>query len=452
MQTVMPPSGNTLKILGNPRPANGDLRWMTYVLAQPVDEGVLVFHTLTREMLLLTAAEYAAPDGQPELRERWFRVPREMTDKKYADHVRFLLKTMQKRPEHVVNYSIFTTTDCNARCFYCFEMGRSRTPMSTETAHRAAAYIAAHCGGKSVRLAWFGGEPLCNRPVIDLICADLKEHGIAYVSTMMSNGYLFDDETVRRAVTLWNLKQVQITLDGTEEVYNRCKAYIYKDGRSPYQVVMANIGRLLEADVRVSVRLNTDNHNTADLMALADELHARFAKNRNLCVYSHLLFEFGGREPHVRTDADRRQLREKQQRLDEKLEAYGLKTKRGLRREIPLNQCMADSGSALTILPGGELGVCDHYSEDNFVGRLDHEELDEKMVESFRECREATPYCASCAVYPICIRLKKCPLCQQCYSELRERVQQDTLDAMQVTYASWLKEEETAEEENLELC
>lgn len=44
MQTILPPSGNTIKILGKARSAEHGLRWMTYVLAQPVEGGVLVFH------------------------------------------------------------------------------------------------------------------------------------------------------------------------------------------------------------------------------------------------------------------------------------------------------------------------------------------------------------------------------------------------------------------------
>lgn len=79
MQTILPPSGNTIKILGKPKPAEHGLRWMAYVVAQPVDGGVLVFHTLTRALLLLTPEEYAAPDNLPELRDGWFRVPQEIS-------------------------------------------------------------------------------------------------------------------------------------------------------------------------------------------------------------------------------------------------------------------------------------------------------------------------------------------------------------------------------------
>ena len=291
MQTIQSPSGNTMKILGKPKASEDGFRWMTYVLPLRVEGGTLVFHTLTREMLLLTPEDYAAPDSLPALRDKWFRVPQALDDRKYADQVRFVRKTVRKKPEHITSYTIFTTTDCNARCFYCYEIGRSRIPMTEETAHKAAAYIADHCGGKPVHLGWFGGEPLFNKKVIDVICKDLTEKGIQYRSNIISNGYLFDQETVEQAVKLWNLTWVQIALDGTEEVFNRCKAFIYKDGPSPYQVVMGNIGHLLDAGVRVHVRMNMDNHNAEDLFVLADELHERFAGKEKLTAYSHVLFE-----------------------------------------------------------------------------------------------------------------------------------------------------------------
>lgn len=103
MKTILPPSGNTIKILGKPKLAEHGLRWMAYVVAQPVEGGVLVFHTLTRALLLLTPEEYAAPDNLPELRDGWFRVPQKMDDMKYADQVRFIRRTMWKEPEHITS-------------------------------------------------------------------------------------------------------------------------------------------------------------------------------------------------------------------------------------------------------------------------------------------------------------------------------------------------------------
>lgn len=452
MQTILPPSGNTIKILGKARPAEQGLRWMHYILAEPVKAGVLVFHTLTRALLLLTPEEYAAPDTLPELRDGWFRVPQEMNDQKYADHVRFLRQTMHKKSRHITNYVIFTTTDCNARCFYCYEMGRSRIPMSAETAHKAADYIAAHCGGEKVGIQWFGGEPLFNKAVIDIICNDLTAKGVEYHSTMISNGYLFDDATVKQAVELWKLKRIQITLDGTEDVYNRSKAFIYKDGPSPYQVVLANIERLLDAGVVVVIRLNMDNHNAENLMILADELHARFAGRKNLSVYSHVLYEFLGANKHIREEEEQHHLYKEQEALSNKLADFGFVKKLRLRKELPLCHCMADSGHSVTILPDGELGLCEQYSEDDFVGHLEKEELDKTVIQSFQEHHLPLEDCKTCFYYPECIRLKKCVEQQRCFKELQDNVRKDTLKAMWNSYIAWLKKEETDEEITAPVC
>ena len=45
MQTILPPSGNTIKILGKARSAEHGLRWMTYVLA-PVSYTHLTLPTI----------------------------------------------------------------------------------------------------------------------------------------------------------------------------------------------------------------------------------------------------------------------------------------------------------------------------------------------------------------------------------------------------------------------
>jgi len=440
MQTILPPAGNTLKILGKPKPSETGFRWMTYVLSQHVEGGVLMFHMLTREMLLLAPEEYATPDSLVQLREKWFLVPEGMNDQRYADQVRFVCKTRQKKPEHITKYTIFTTTDCNARCFYCYEVGRSRIPMSAEVARKAAMYIAKHCGDeKKVRLSWFGGEPLFNKEAIDIICRQLTEQCVAYHSNIISNGYLFDVETVQQAVQRWNLKWVQIAMDGTEDVYNRSKAFIYKDSRSPYQVVMENIGHLLDAGVRVYVRMNMDSHNAEGLLALADELYEHFAGRNNLTAYPHMLFTFSVCEEQVRSEGERKTLFLQQQRLRDKLIGYGMWQTHTLKKSNPTNMCMADSGDSLTILPNGELGVCEHYSEDNFVGHIDKEELDEVMVQSFREQRTAMAECETCFYYPECIRLKKCEEQRECFSEVREEHRQKILEGMQAAYEAWVK-------------
>ena len=245
----------------------------------------------------------------------------------------------------------------------------------------------------------------------------------------------------------YQLYASEITLDGTEEIYNRSKAFIYKDGQSPYQVVLANIQRLLDAGVSVHIRLNMDEHNADNLMELADELHERFGGKGKFSVYSHTLFEFAGSKAHIRAQEERRQLYQKQQRLRKKLDDCGIGASYYLRQKLRVRQCMADSGGSLTILPNGELGLCEHYSEDNFVGSLDGKASERSVIQSFREYWEPIEECKTCFYYPECIRLKKCAEQKECFEELRAEYKEYLLKSMQKNYNAWLKKEQIDEEE-----
>ena len=113
---------------------------------------------------------------------------------------------------------------------------------------------------------------------------------------------------------------------------------------------------------------------------------------------------------------------------------------------------MADSGGSLTILPNGELGLCEHYSEDNFVGSLDGKASERYVIQSFREYWEPIEECKTCFYYPECIRLKKCVEQKECFEEIRDEHRESLLKAMQKTYTAWLKKEQIGEEEPHQDC
>lgn len=159
------------------------------------------------------------------------------------------------------------------------------------------------------------------------------------------------------------------------------------------------------------------------------------------------LFEFAGSKAHIRAQEERRQLYQKQQRLRKKLDDYGIGASYYLRQQLRIRQCMADSGGSLTILPNGELGLCEHYSEDNFVGSLDGKASERSVIQSFREYWEPIEACKTCFYYPECIRLKKCAEQKECFEELRAEYKEYLLKSMQKNYNAWLKKEQIDEEE-----
>ena len=221
---------------------------------------------------------------------------------------------------------------------------------------------------------------------------------------MVSNGYYLDAQTARTAVKDWHLKKVQITIDGTEAVYNRTKAYIDKDDDNPYRRVMKHIGTALDAGIAVTVRLNMDAKNAEDLNELADGLAARFAGRANFRIYAALLRTFAG---SVHAFDTQRQALEAHRALEEKLERYGLLRVKPLRRKLRLNHCMADDDASETILPDGRIYACEHYVETETSGSIYDDARDDALIRAWKE-RVRQPECEGCALYPTCLKLKKC--------------------------------------------
>ena len=451
MQMISPANETVLAILKRFKTTTEQQRMICYCVETPVDDGVLLFNLLTRELVLLTAEEYANMGAIPELRDRWFLVPEDAKEKEYADLVRWVLSNRQKKSKNITGYTIFPTTDCNARCFYCFELGRSRIPMNEETALKTVQYIKDHCGGEKIHISWFGGEPLFNQRAIHTICDGLRREDVEFKSTMVSNGYLFEKETVKTAVENWNLHRVQITLDGTEQVYNKAKAFIYKEG-SAYQRVLTNIGLLLEAGVSVQIRLNMDLYNAADLMKLVEELAERFGGRKGIHVYAHHIFKGNEAMADSHTEEEWAERTAAMIRLEDKIRDCGLESKAGISKTIRLNHCMADSGKSVTILPDGYIGLCEHFSESEFIGHIDREGFDEAVVKSWKERMPELPECVECVLYPECIQLKKCPNGGKCFPAMREERIRKLKRQMLNEYERWKSQQTSEDADEDELC
>lgn len=423
------------KLLKDQRLQEGaSYRLMHFVVQQSVEEGLLLYNVLTRAVVLLSPEEGQMLEGNPssipELISKWFVVPLDHDDRKLAKEVRAVGKMLEKKHKGISDYTILTTTDCNAHCFYCYEKGRKRISMKEETAEKVAAFIIRNAQDGKVSLRWFGGEPLYNKSPISVICQRIKAAGIDYNSAMVSNGYLFDDATIAEAMGLWNLEKVQVTLDGSEEVYNRSKAFIYAEG-SAYRRVLGNIHHLLDSGIQVSVRLNIGRHNADNLLELADILTAEFGGQKLFGVYSHTLFGASSKELEVSpTDGQRLELFEARMRLQEKLKGGKIAIKGKLPRALKLHRCMADNDASIVILPDGHLGKCEHYSDDHWIGHLTSLKRNEKVLADFKRLREEIDACADCPLYPDCFRLALCEVAVHCYPEEREEMLENVRETL----------------------
>ena len=427
MKIISPANATVMQMLKNFKKPGTKYRKLKYLVDTEVEDGILLFNLFTRELLILSREEYDNAIDNEYLKNQWFIVPEECDEKAYVDLVKTLLKSRKPKFEEITGYTIFTTTDCNARCFYCFEAGRSRIPMSIETAHKVSKYIKNHCNGKKVSIRWFGGEPLMNVDAINIISESLRNEGIDFTSSMVTNGYLITDHIVDSAVNLWNLKRVQISLDGTETVYNKVKAYVNSTGNA-FEIVISNMKRLLDANINLTIRLNMDLYNADDLLTLVKFLCNRFDGYQNLSIYAHHLFDSTQPDAELHSEAEWNKRAIAMAKITEEINKHGFAQRITISTKPKISHCMADSGHSITILPDGFIGLCEHYSDSDYIGHIDSEGFDQTMVQSFSQTVPEITECANCFFYPDCIMLSRCNSSSKCYpqyvSDTRKKMEQ----------------------------
>lgn len=194
---------------------------------------------------------------------------------------RDVIKNSSKK---IANIIIAPTLECNAHCFYCFENGYRKGKMTRETADALVDFLVKNWNGEKLGITWFGGEPLLASDIIDYVSQKLKEYNIIYGCKITTNGSLFDRETAQKAINLWHIEKIQITLDAVEEEYNRIKNYD-KEYRDAFSVVIQNIETALSLGMNVKIRINFDPNKQNKALETMNYLINRFENCSHLKIY-----------------------------------------------------------------------------------------------------------------------------------------------------------------------
>ena len=425
MQVLNKASGKIEKAWGKQKIKDCRYRLMKYTISENCDHGLLLHNVITGELVLLDENEKSLLDNLPckadekyfELIEKHFLVPIDFDERKIVGQLRQLLTLLEKKG-NITGYTILPTTYCNARCFYCYECDFKHVHMTEEIAHDAVQYMIKHSGGEKISIGWFGGEPLVGVKIISQISRELTENGVEFSSSMISNGALFNEKLVDEAKKLWNLKSVQITIDGTEKIYNEVKDYVSMKG-SPYLTVLNNIRMLSKAGIKVSIRINLGFHNVDDTKKLIEELCERFSDCENVSMYVHELYENEGAEPTKYTDEQRDYITNKVNDFNRFVLEHGKYfEKRGLPK-LKNSYCMADNDGAVIINPDGVLTKCEHCSSVDGFGTIYSDEYDKANLAQFKKYRDIVD-CYDCPLYPKCCILDKCLQFTACSKPKRE--------------------------------
>jgi uncharacterized protein len=177
-----------------------------------------------------------------------------------ADKPRIDDEPLVDPPVHALSLAI--AQKCNLGCTYCYaqqgDFGGPAKNMSSEVANAAVDWLVTNASpGAKLNLAFLGGEPLINRPVLQAVtrrAAELaKARGAIITFSITTNGTLLTPadgdffEEFGFAVT--------VSLDGPKETHDLLRPY--KDGRGSFDRVMQNVQSLLsrQRQMQVSARV-----------------------------------------------------------------------------------------------------------------------------------------------------------------------------------------------------
>lgn len=401
-----------------------------FVVSEEVDDGVLLYNTLTCEMILLENDECGSGIQNAYLSKRWFLFQEGIEQYSFCKAFKHVYRNTyhKKSITTFTNYVIMTTTNCNARCWYCYETDCKKLDMTEKTAVDVANYIIKTASGK-FHIQWFGGEPLYNKNAINAICSIIKDNGMFFTSSIVTNGYLAG-ECTNEEIKKWNLRDAQITMDGTSQNYKNVKNYIYND-KNPFEKVLGNIEYFLNNNVRVTVRINISHDNVDDLHFLIDILSHRFCKYKNFSIYGHPVFDCCG---HGFPDGS----------VDAYISIEEHLRNAGIGQDYPINvvrmtsYCMADSKNGIVIAPDGKLTLCEHYSDTEIVGDIYHDKLNGRAVAEWEREYES-PECKTCALLPQCAKIRKCPSAA-CTESDREHTKYLIRKSMMKSYQNFKEE------------
>lgn len=386
-----------------------DYHLANYCIVVSNNTNTVIYNGLTQEIIKYSNDEYE--QITKFLIDRFYLIK---DDNLFLYH-QLSLKNINENPinyKNFRNFVISTTTKCNANCFYCYEAGIKKTIMSDETAEAIANYIISQYDGKTVSIRWFGGEPLYNKRVIDIISNKLNENNVEFTSSINTNASLITETDIDAYKNIYKLNNFQITLDGTKDVYETYKSYA---DSTTFEKVLNNIELLLTNDFKVTVRLNVTQYNTHDLISLIDILHDKFSKFSLFYVYCNELYDL--------TEDEKPIMYSNTLKINNYIYTKFNKCKRRFEvlTKTKSSHCMADSNSGVFITADGKLTPCEHYHDSEIIGDVYTGITNIDTVKKWRKRTPITDVCTKCPFLTSCHMIENCPAEPKCYLSEKTR-------------------------------
>lgn len=341
---------------------------------QEKNKYVLIYNTLYNSLVRLTLEEYENYKNLYSLNnnlEKDFVSNGLWIDKSLDEKQRYLACSQaytlyMPRP---LSITITTTLKCNARCTYCYENGVSQIDIYENAEEKIVDFIKKHLETNEVNITWFGGEPLLNVNFIDKLTKRLLEEEIQFSSYIITNGSLLSDEIVNDKLQFWNVKNIQITLDGTEKEYIKRKRYI-NPSEGEFYKILNNISKVALKGIFVNIRLNIDTQNKLDILELLKEIDKIYSTYENVVFYPAFITG----TPNVLAEEEKITYIKEMLLTMKNIKKLTAGTKF---YSLPrMHACMNGNPKSFSIDVNGNIYTCEHHVgiENHKIGNINSEE------------------------------------------------------------------------------
>ncbi len=325
--------------------------------------------------------------------------------------------------DNQLNVTIIPTQGCNFRCVYCFE-DHSNINMTDQSELYILKFFDKYIRKyRSVKISWFGGEPLLEKKRILHMMQQIKQkcenEGVTIVSDMITNGYLLDLETFKALISN-NVLFYEITIDGFKDTHDRLRPLI--SGAGTYDVIVKNLVDIQRncdgKRFRIVIRTNLDKSNANNYTKFVAELQKALRWDKRFEFLCAKTSNWGGesiRNIESNLFVNREQMSQYIQQGDYHTVKYSVAT-----QNLSQMRCQAGKYHGFVIMPNAELHKCTKISynsshvecqETNKIGKIKHNGdvfFDEAKIAQFTSLYIPDEKCYNCMWFPICI-LSMCP-------------------------------------------
>lgn len=212
------------------------------------------------------------------------------------------LDFIDSRDTDEIQIFFVTNYTCNFACTYCYQdqYSNPHLELNNDVIDAFFNYVNQEFAGRKKYITIFGGEPLMNSSKQKELVTRILENTVKadLEVSFVTNGYALEEYS--EILKNGKIREIQVTLDGTEKVHDSRR--FLKGGNGTFAKIVKGIDACLENHIDINLRMVMDRDNIGDLPGIA-----RFAIDKGWTKSPYFKTQIGRNYElhHCQTSSDR---------------------------------------------------------------------------------------------------------------------------------------------------